>query len=646
MRSKLFLISILIFSCTSIFSQNILTKADDYYSGISPSLTGNLLKAALHNLIDGHTVIPYDSDGIDVLDIIKESDKDPDPGYPDNVILVYTGRSQDKLLNIVENTDNSIPRDNKWSREHIWAKIHGDFMLTPPAGTDIHNLKPCDNSVNNDRNQLEFDNGGQAHGEAIGCFYDTDSWEPGDAVKGDVARIMFYMATRYEGDIGGSGDPDLEIVDNTNNTNSTAPVHGKLSSLLAWNANDPPDDFERNRNDVIYSYQGNRNPFIDHPEYAAKIWAIDYNIVINEFLASPADDLSGDANGDGITDAEDDEFVEIYNNPDFDVDISGWTLSDTAGIKHIFTAGTILSANSCIVVFGGGSPTGDFGGALVQTASSGALGLDNNGDDIILHDGSIAVDLYTYGNAANNGESLTRDPDITGGFERHSLAAGSGGTLFSPGKKLDGSPLPVELVSFTACVNDEGVILNWETATEVNNYGFEIERFAAKSSYLSNQYTQSSAEEWEKIAFVEGHGNSNSPKYYSLEDKNVLADNVKYRLKQIDIDGGFEYSDVIECEIESAELTLLKQNYPNPFNPSTIIEYRIHPAGTQRGVSVQLRIYDILGNEIVKLVNEKQRPGRYKVVLDAAKYNLASGVYYYSLISDSGIKVKKMLFLK
>jgi len=226
---------------------------DGYYDG-TDNLTGNELKSVLHNIIDGHQEYSYS----DLRDfILRDTDEDPDNS--NNVILLYTGRSQPK------NTFGGGAND--WNREHVWAKSHGDFGTSAPCGTDAHHIRPTDASVNSSRGNKDFDNGGQQHNEATGCYYDSDSWEPRDEVKGDVARMIFYMAVRYEGD---NGEPDLEVADNVNT--SPQPLHGKLSTLMEWNEQDPVDDFESHRNDVIYGYQHNRNPFIDHPEFVNKIW--------------------------------------------------------------------------------------------------------------------------------------------------------------------------------------------------------------------------------------------------------------------------------------------------------------------------------------------------------------------------------------
>ncbi|WP_374988626.1 endonuclease [Priestia megaterium] len=227
---------------------------EDYYR-TAAGKTGNTLKTELHNIIDHHTELSYSA----VWEALKRTDEDP--ANANNVILLYTGRSQAKSTNGGGVDD--------WNREHVWAKSHGDFGTAMGPGTDLHHLRPTDVSVNSTRGNLDFDNGGTEHSEALGNYFDSDSWEPRDEVKGDVARMLFYMAVRYEGDV--SDEPDLELNNTVNN--GTAPYHGKLSVLLQWNAHDPVDDRERRRNDIIYSdYQHNRNPFIDHPEWVNEIW--------------------------------------------------------------------------------------------------------------------------------------------------------------------------------------------------------------------------------------------------------------------------------------------------------------------------------------------------------------------------------------
>ncbi|MGW1057365.1 endonuclease [Micromonospora rubida] len=216
--------------------------------------TGTALRSSLHTIISTQTKLSYDQ----VWEALKDTDQDP--ANANNVLLLYTGRSQSKTTN-----GGGV---NDWNREHVWAKSHGDFGTATGPGTDVHHLRPEDVSVNSTRGNKDFDNGGSAVSEATGCYTDSDSFEPRNAVKGDVARMIMYMAIRYEG---GDGWPNLEM--NNSVSNGSAPYLGKLSVLLSWNQLDPPDAFEKRRNQVIYDrWQGNRNPFIDHPEWAAAIW--------------------------------------------------------------------------------------------------------------------------------------------------------------------------------------------------------------------------------------------------------------------------------------------------------------------------------------------------------------------------------------
>ncbi|MGN0064778.1 MAG: endonuclease [Nocardioides sp.] len=226
---------------------------DDYY-GPALGKTGAPLKAALHDIIDDQTKLSY----AQVWEALKDTDQDP--ANANNVLTLYSGLSLPKSGNGGDADD--------WNREHVWAKSHGDFGTATGPGTDVHHLRPEDVTVNSSRGNKDFDNGGAAVSQCSGCKGDSDSFEPRDAVKGDVARMIFYMAVRYNGD---DGFRDLELNNLTNN--GTNPFHGKVSVLLAWHAADPVSDFERRRNDRIFeNWQGNRNPFIDHPEWATAIW--------------------------------------------------------------------------------------------------------------------------------------------------------------------------------------------------------------------------------------------------------------------------------------------------------------------------------------------------------------------------------------
>ncbi len=248
---------VFLFVFAEIFAQTDYSSTDGLY--------GSDLQIALHKLIRNHTRYPYTSGSTDTWDILKEADKDPN--NPNNIITIYMGYS----------LDAEGEYSAGWNREHVWAKSHGFPSSGDTAYTDCHHLHAADVSTNSARGNKDFDNGGQRYYDGgtvpSDCYYTTISWEPRDEVKGDVARSMLYMATRYN-----SPALNLRLVDDIP-TSSNTPYFGKLSTLLAWNRFDPPDDWERRRNNVVESFQHNRNPFVDHPEFADRIYITDSLII-------------------------------------------------------------------------------------------------------------------------------------------------------------------------------------------------------------------------------------------------------------------------------------------------------------------------------------------------------------------------------
>lgn len=373
------------------------------------------------------------------------------------------------------------------------------------------------------------------------------------------------------------------------------------------------------------------------------------NLIINEILADP-DATLGDANGDGIVDTADDEFVEIFNDENTAIDLSGWTLSDALSIRHTFPANTIINAGQGIVVFGGGSPTGSFGGSIVQTASSGGLSLNNSGDTITLKDDADSLVMQViYGSEGGDNQSLTRSPDITGDFVKHSTASGSAGALFSPGTKLDGTPLPVELDRFYGEMHKNGVLLWWTTAAEINNLGFRVYR----RSDEHHPYELISGTD-----VIPGAGTSTMPHEYSFLDTNVavgktyfyrLADIEAYTLREtfhaplmVTYNGGDE-----PPQSENApKAHILHQNYPNPFNPQTTIDYTINSSD----VPVRLHIYDLEGQRIKTFDIGIQDEGLHSVVWDGMTSEglpVPSGIYLYELeVNETPVGPKMMTLIK
>jgi hypothetical protein len=195
-----------------------------------------------------------------------------------------------------------------------------------------------------------------------------------------------------------------------------------------------------------------------------------------------------------------------------------------------------------------------------------------------------------------------------------------------PDPGVVGPGVPVELVSFNASTDGNSVTLSWITATELNNSGFEIQRSI-------------DAEVWENIGFVRGNGTTTEINYYSYSDENLTEGSYAYRLKQVDLDGTYEYSNIINVEILTPIEFELSQNYPNPFNPSTTIKFSI-PEGSQ----ISLKIYNSLGQEVKALVNKFMEAGVHKINFDATGLN--SGMYFYRLDAGEFTQVRKMTLIK
>ena len=290
-------------------------QGQDYYKA-AYNHSGDSLKFRLNQIIKNHTEFPYTSSSTDVWDILKETDRDENDS--DNVILIYSGRS----VNAAQEYNSA----KGWSREHVWAKSRGDFGTDEGAGTDVHHLRPCDVSVNSTRNNRNFDDCITCKevidgGFNTGSNTDINLWtfEPPDEVKGDVARMIFYMVIRYEGE---DLEPDLELTNILLDNTDKSPLQGVKSTLLKWHRNDTVSDWERNRNDIIYKdYQKNRNPFIDYPELAEYLWGGSIGkwkapLIISsvvELKNQPISVYPNPAGGKLTIDAENFEGVEVYD---------------------------------------------------------------------------------------------------------------------------------------------------------------------------------------------------------------------------------------------------------------------------------------------------------------------------------------------
>ncbi len=216
------------------------------------------------------------------------------------------------------------------------------------------------------------------------------------------------------------------------------------------------------------------------------------------------------------------------------------------------------------------------------------------------------------------------------------LVVGTGTGLYD--QSWGGGALPVELTTFEGTAGENFVRLSWRTATEVNNYGFEVQRSPLDSPYGKGGKSGG----WSELGFVKGGGTNNSSIRYSFIDNNISTSGVYlYRLKQIDLDGSYKFSKTIDVAVKKPESFSLEQNYPNPFNPSTTIRYSIPQAG-----NVRIELYNMLGENIAVLVNEKKEAGSYKIQLSAESFHLASGVYIYKMRSGKYSIARKLMLLK
>jgi endonuclease I len=588
-----------------------------YYDG-AEGLSGEALKAALNDIVDNHTGLSYAAAYI----ALRYTDKDP--ANSDNVILLYTGWSV---------TNAGYPT---WNREHVWAKSHGDFGTSMGPGTDIHHLRPTDPGVNSSRGNKDFDNGGTQHSVATGCYYDEDSWEPRDEVKGDVARMIFYMSVRYEGE---GGDLDLEVVDAVNTY--PLPQHGKLSALLEWNMIDPPDDFEENRNDVIYEdYQGNRNPFVDDPNYANLIWQ-DINV---DFLADPTQgeaplnvqftdetvsagniiDWSWDLDGDGSEDSN-------LQNPTFSY-IEEGIYSVTLTIEDEFGEFSTHTKTDYILVGSSNIPSTIFADSFEQgvnwniysvsssynwertdeyaVSSHPDFVIDGNwyyymnnfGSDMAANDWLIspAIDLYGYENPYVYFQAWTKYTDSVLGFDAFvsSDYPGSGNPENYNWQSLD-TVLPA--------ANSESWIFS-------GNAG--LSDYQDQTVYIAFQYTSS------------GNGASASTAW--------AVDNINVE--------GYENSGVQNIQVAS-NFNLF--NYPNPFNPST--EFRFQISDFSKLNSAEISIYNLKG-QLIKSTPVILSGFEGSITWNGTDSNnkpVTSGIYFYKLSANGKtLASNKCLLLK
>ena len=350
------------------------------------------------------------------------------------------------------------------------------------------------------------------------------------------------------------------------------------------------------------------------------------------------------------------DYILLYNPTANPVDLSNWSVQyavfQSSNWNVINLSGSIAAGGYYFIQFAGdgsGSLPLPFNPDVVSN-----INLDKNKGKIALANFQSAItvsnpieqigliDFIGYGNGTNafEGSGPAQQTSTTESIRRKdndgNITYGVNGNGWDSNDNLldfylednliVNPPLPVELTSFSAIVFEDAVKLKWRTETEISNYGFEILR----STQIDN---------WDVLGFVQGHGNSNSPKNYSFIDQSVSGGKYFYRLKQIDTDGQFEYSKIVEVDLNSPQQFQLSQNYPNPFNPTTTIKFSIPQSG-----NVKLTVYNLLGEEVAELIKGFWESGVHTVNFNASSLN--SGVYIYELSTERFIQSRKMTLIK
>jgi predicted extracellular nuclease/endonuclease I len=359
-------------------------NAESYYEAAQTEVDANsskaIIKAAINDIISNdHKNLSYSQ----VWTSLTYTDEDP--LNTNNVILWYSSRSQAKSTN---GSGEASSNPENWNREHSWPKSHGFSSDSFEAFTDIHHLRPTDISINSSRGNLDFDNSDSPLAESPNNRVDSDSFEPRDDVKGDVARMMFYMDARYEGS-GSDLTPDLLLVNRITTTSESK--LGWLCTLVSWNAADPVDVSEQLRNDRIYELQGNRNPFTDNPDWVEILYPA------TDCDAGSDDNSGGDgsSSGDEISSTSTLVFINEfhYDNASGDtgeaIEIAGSAGTDLSGVNLVLYNGSNGTVYNTISLSGvlqnqqNGFGTASFDISGIQNGGPDGIALVDAADNII-----------------------------------------------------------------------------------------------------------------------------------------------------------------------------------------------------------------------------------------------------------------------
>jgi hypothetical protein len=483
-----------------------------------------------------------------------------------------------------------------FSREHTYCQSWWDVSSTTnPYYSDFHHLfltqqpnanamrgnYPLGNCATTTTTFLECRLGKNTLGQTV--------FEPRAGDKGDAARGMMYMVVMYDHN-GSYGNWSFKWLNETKIPGTPQ----DLNTLLAWSKQDPPDKWEVERNNYIATLQLNRNPFVDHPEYLKYVNLYDMsrlNPVFNPEPTYQVSNFTAIANGNSIT--------VNWTNPASGQLPSGYLLQAYSVDNYFIPADGDIYPDSTDL---------SKGKAVINIPFSANQSYTFNN---LSFNANYYFTIYSY----NGNDSLV-----------NYKIDGKKRTFTTTGVT------PVELVTFNASEKKDVIILNWKTATELNNIGFDIERSSENNSDVVAAF--------HKIGFVKGAGNSLVLNSYSFSDKLNETGTYYYRLKQLDNDGRFNYSPTIEVNYNSVvDGFNLEQNYPNPFNPSTVIAYSLPEPS-----NVRLSVFNTLGQQVRAVENIYKNAGNYKVTVYADDLN--SGIYFYKLEAGQFSQIKKMILVK
>ena len=604
--------------------------------------TGELLLTSIRNNYSPVSVFSYEKAQDSLYKVLHFSN--------DSVECVYSGfkayldQSQDASTFVYQNGAGI-------SLEHSFPQSKG---AVGNAKSDLHHLFPVKQTVNAARGNSPyseipdhltdtwFRNGlsqtvipATKSEEWAERDNGTDSFEPREKIKGDVARAVFYFYTIYKFQADTS-DPNF--------------FNLEKDILFQWHKNDPPDAFEIWRNNKIGSWQGNRNPFISDTSLVRRAY---FSSVNSDTSATDSLDLFISEYVEGTSS---NKYIEIFNPSVSTKNLADYKLllysngakspSNSSGLSGtIKSDSTVVFRNTLATIYSGPAAVlsavnfnGDDAVVLINQIKNDTL-------DIIGRIGEDPGTEWKFGSSHSTlDRTLVRNSSIYHGVKHNPIADfPSLGTEWSAfgtdnianlGSHIFNNPLPVELIDFRISIVGKNAVLAWSTKSETNNFGWEIERGTGNKEQG----------EWKTLGFISGKGTTNEFQVYSFSSPIThFASLISFRLKQIDLDGSFSYSDVLtintEKSVESPHQISLVGNYPNPFNPSTIIKFQLNKKS-----QVTVSIYDQLGRKVETLLDSEISQGNHEIEFKSKSYS--SGLYFYQIRTPESTATKSMLLKK